>query len=604
MKPVKLVIWDLDDTFWKGTLSEGPISYSKTNHAIVIELTRRGIVNTISSKNNFDEVKARLGHEGIWDYFVFPKIAWQPKGHIIKTIIEEMQLRAENVLFIDDNHMNLEEAKYYNPGLQTAGPEILDRLLEREACKGKDDRSLSRLKQYQILEKKVSDQKVSLCSNEDFLRSSKITVQINADCQKECKRILELINRTNQLNYTKVRLQKDELVKLINDTSVQKAYVRVQDKYGDYGICGFYALRDSRLLHFVFSCRILNMGVENWVYHKLGCPDLDIAGETATPLQHDRVPDWIDETAPQKAARTKDTLKHNRQLNIIIKGGCDLLQIKNYLIKGSRFDAEVDYVSDKGFRINNTHTEILKRCSTSTLQQYGEVIDKIIFFDRDAFKTVFFSDNYHVHIYSVLDDYMRGLYQYRDTDFVIPFGDFAQDLTDKTCWKFHQNRSKKHRLDPGFLEWFKDNFTFLGALDTESFRKNLIWLCNTIGQDKLFIILNGSEVAYYPNPQNERWEHHKKMNSVLDETIKDMGHVGLCDVRTLTQSVSDHAHNIRHYSRRVYYLLAKKINELIEDRYGVSGNFFEKNIYFIKHCMKQTGRFARKRLLKRLLFGS
>ena len=79
MKQVKLVIWDLDNTFWKGTLSEGAIEYDKHNHETVIALAGRGIMSAICSKNNYDDVRQYLVQQSIWDYFVFSKIAWQPK---------------------------------------------------------------------------------------------------------------------------------------------------------------------------------------------------------------------------------------------------------------------------------------------------------------------------------------------------------------------------------------------------------------------------------------------------------------------------------------------------------------------------------------------
>ena len=50
---IKLVIWDLDDTFWKGTLSEGPIVSIAENIQLVRDLTDRGIVNSICSKNDY-----------------------------------------------------------------------------------------------------------------------------------------------------------------------------------------------------------------------------------------------------------------------------------------------------------------------------------------------------------------------------------------------------------------------------------------------------------------------------------------------------------------------------------------------------------------------
>ena len=53
MEPIKLVIWDLDETFWKGTLSEGQIYPIKKNIEIIETLTKRGIINSIVSKNDY-----------------------------------------------------------------------------------------------------------------------------------------------------------------------------------------------------------------------------------------------------------------------------------------------------------------------------------------------------------------------------------------------------------------------------------------------------------------------------------------------------------------------------------------------------------------------
>jgi predicted enzyme involved in methoxymalonyl-ACP biosynthesis len=79
-RPVKLVIWDLDDTLWQGTLSEGPVVVAVDRLRLIRELNLRGIVNSISSKNNLADVKERLHAERIWDQFVFPSVNWQPKG--------------------------------------------------------------------------------------------------------------------------------------------------------------------------------------------------------------------------------------------------------------------------------------------------------------------------------------------------------------------------------------------------------------------------------------------------------------------------------------------------------------------------------------------
>jgi FkbH-like protein len=596
MKQIKLIIWDLDETFWKGTLSEGPITYEQKHHDVVVELTRRGIANSICSKNTFDDARACLAEHGAWEWFVFPRIDWQPKGQMIASIIEDMQLRPENVLFIDDNHLNLEEARFFCLDLQTARPEIIDKLLSLDACKGKDDAKLSRLNQYKLLEQKAVDQKTASGSNENFLRSCAIVANVGHDCTAHRDRILELINRTNQLNYTRRRLTDAEIDGLLADTTLDAGYVHVSDRYGDYGVCGFYAKRGPGLEHFLFSCRILNMGVENWLYQKLGCPQLEIAGEAVTPLDPGMAIDWIAETNGDASAQAEAAAPASG-VSIIVKGGCDLEQIQSYLLKGTRFTAEVDYVSAAGYRITNSHSEILKRCTSETLATYGHVIERIHFFDPTAFTTRFFDSSYGVHIYSVLDDYTRGLYRYRDTDFVVPFGDLTSDLTDSSQWQWHETRSGKHHLDRPFLEWFRANFKFLGSLPPDAFQENITWLCSRLPHDRLLIILNGSEVEYQRNPQGRRWERHRQMNEALEQVAQDFSNVVICDVRAFMKTPQDHSHNIRHYTRQGYFRIAGEINRIIVERCHVQPSLFERLLLLLKFVPNMSFKHILRKLL-------
>lgn len=119
MDTIKLLIWDLDDTFWKGTLSDGEIMPVPENIELVKRLTDRGIVNSICSKNNYEKAKAKLEELGVWEYFVFPSIDWTPKGERVKNIISDMNLRPVNCLFIDDSANNLEETKLIEGGVST-----------------------------------------------------------------------------------------------------------------------------------------------------------------------------------------------------------------------------------------------------------------------------------------------------------------------------------------------------------------------------------------------------------------------------------------------------------------------------------------------------
>jgi len=301
---VKLVIWDLDETFWKGTLSEGGIEAVQAHTDMVRTLVDRGIMCAICSKNDFEEAKKALQEIGIWDAFVFPHIQWSPKGQAIATMIKAMGLRDENVVFLDDNHLNLEEAQFFNKSLMVVdGTADLPALLDLPELKGKDDSEHSRLAQYKLMESKQSEQTEAGLSNIEFLQQSEIRIKIITDIENNMDRVLELLNRTNQLNYTKVRANSEEerqqLDELLAVSGMHAGLVHVQDRYGDYGIVGFFCVRTkfsgTTIHHLAFSCRTLNMGVEQWIWEYLKKPELNVVKPVANPIDsHDEIT-WITE---------------------------------------------------------------------------------------------------------------------------------------------------------------------------------------------------------------------------------------------------------------------------------------------------------------------
>ena len=135
---IKVIIWDLDETFWSGTISEETISIPEENIKLIKTLTSLGIVNSICSKNDMEIVKKQLQEVGVWEYFVFPSVNWEPKGKRIQQLISNMNLRAANALFIDDNVSNLNEANYFCNDLMISTPEFIPELIQW--ANGKDEK--------------------------------------------------------------------------------------------------------------------------------------------------------------------------------------------------------------------------------------------------------------------------------------------------------------------------------------------------------------------------------------------------------------------------------------------------------------------------------
>jgi FkbH-like protein len=339
-EPVRLIIWDLDDTFWHGTLTEGGIVYRQDLHDAVIALARRGIVSSICSKNDFAAVEKLLTERGLWDYVVFPSIDWQAKGPRLAALIETAQLRPASVLFIDDHPHNLAEAVHFVPGLQVAGPGILDNLLDHPLLRGKDDSGLTRLAQYRLLQRRQADA-AGTADATAFLRESGITVEIDFDVLPHLDRAIELINRTNQLNFTKQRLPENAeaarrmLRIMLENQDYPAGLVRVRDRYGDYGQCGLFVLhhsrsRPQRLIHFCFSCRILNMGIETWLYRRLGRPELTIMGEVLSdPTADAGGIDWI--AIAQLGSGGDRQAPPSRMLDMVYaRGACHVRPLSHY----------------------------------------------------------------------------------------------------------------------------------------------------------------------------------------------------------------------------------------------------------------------------------
>lgn len=589
---VKLVIWDLDETLWSGTLSEGDVNLDSARGDLIRQLNRRGIMNSICSKNDFEDVRERLCREdGLWDEFIFPKISWQSKGPQVLQIIEDAQLRAEQVLFIDDNVANLQEAKYFVPELQISGPEIIDGLLSLPQLVGRDDPTLERLTRYKLLEQKAVDRENTEGSNEDFLRSCNIRVVVGVDCLAEqpFERISELIERTNQLNFTKRRLDDEELVALLSDPTNFSGYVSVSDRFGDYGMCGFYSVHDGQLTDFLFSCRILNMGVEQWIYEQLGRPEIVVSGEVATSLNSYGVIDWINQSGghgvTSKASQSLITSK------VLIKGGCDLSAIHDFL--GGTFDTEFNLVTSAGHAEHRDNIEIIRRSNPETLSKYGWAIDRIPFLDRSSYETKVLVDaNYGYLVYGVVMDYLQGLYRLRDTDFIVPFGVYDFDVTNPDLWVSNQERFRWWGLDLEFVNWFSQNFEFLGPLSAEAFKENVRWLAQAIPSDARLVLMNGAEVPWEDSAETGRHLRHREMNIALEEVVRDLPNATILDVRKVVTSKDDLADNIRHFRRRASH----QISEALRDQLGGVVQVKRVNFATVWSILKEIPEAAKRRL--------
>ena len=540
---IKLIIWDLDDTFWHGTLSEGGYSLPNEHSQLIIDLTNCGIVNSICSKNDYEITKCELIKQGLWDYFVFASINWDNKGKRILNIIDKMALRAVNVLFIDDNTSNLQEAQFYNPNLQIATPDIIKDIIEQVNQLPKKDPSHKRLKQYKVLENK-SIVAESYNSNEEFLYSSNIRVEMHTDCIAIADRLHELILRTNQLNFTKKRISLDELVAILNDTSYDCGYVSVKDNFGDYGIVGFYAKHGNKLEHFLFSCRTMGQMIEQYVYAQLGFPQLEVIGEVRTQLNSNDCPAWIN----QKDIQEKQVQTEELSCKILLKGPCDLSNAQSY-INNKNITTEFTYIlGSSGQEIDTyNHSVHIRGLFEYTEEDNLQIVKDCPFVDPKMLQGTFFKNDYDVIFLSSLIESVYPIYKKKGSSIKVVY----REAKDKV-WE----------------QRFFEQYEYIGLTTPEQYRDFLVDSLNRLPQTTTLCIILGSTLVI--NGSEPTAQRHQAINHVVKEIAQDNPRLRYIEVDDFVKSSKDITDNINHYQTRVYIDIAQAMVRVSKDVTGVN----------------------------------
>lgn len=579
LEPVRLVIWDLDETFWNGTLTEGGVTMREDTRSIVIELAGRGIMSSICSKNDFETVKAVLVEAGIWDYFIFPSINWEPKGVRIASLIDAVQLRPPTVLFIDDNPMNLNEARHYCPDVQTADEKFIPEILGHALFKGKPDSGLSRLQQYKLLEKRKLDEMSAGGDNTEFLRSSNIRVTIDHDIEANLDRVIELINRTNQLNFTKRRLSENinearkELLAEVSDYRKQCGVVKVRDNYGDYGIVGFYAVSGgvsrSRLLHFCFSCRILNMGVETWLYNNLSRPRLTIVGDVLTQVaRDDRDIDWI--TLVNDAAMTGSPRENSDNGvvtfdRVLLRGGCELRAVSHYLnLNTTNLVEELNDVRDGvSYRIDHS---LVFRYAVEGLPLGALELCRTLGYLESDFESAF-NDGTVDNMLCVISFWLEGyqVYRHKETGFLIPyqFGELSRKYQDLSQLPIEEIERESFTLGlRKALTCLNDEFERVGPLSLEEIEENVKAVLRHKNPTARVVILlendrPGEQWGVSGRPPRSIIEKNKMLTRVAEQ-YNNVMIVRIADCLTEEPAAKE---GVRHFDRMVYFRAYQRIIE-------------------------------------------
>ncbi|MDG0875645.1 HAD-IIIC family phosphatase [Paenibacillus thiaminolyticus] len=274
-KNIKLVVWDLDDTVWEGIISQDENVVLKENITDIIRtLDSRGILQSVSSKNDYEPAMEMLKHFGLDEFFIYPQINWDSKHANIKNIIEQINIGEDAVAFVDDQEFERGEVKHYLPQVTCIPADEIPHLIDRRDMIPQfitEDSSFRR-KMYQndILRKKAESEFKG--DSTEFLKTLDMVVTISKAQESDLLRAQELTVRTHQLNSTGYTFSHDELKALLHDQHYQVLVVDLTDIYGSYGTVGLALLECDEekwvIKLLITSCRVISRGIGTTL---LGC---------------------------------------------------------------------------------------------------------------------------------------------------------------------------------------------------------------------------------------------------------------------------------------------------------------------------------------------
>ncbi|MFI9503687.1 HAD-IIIC family phosphatase [Nocardia sp. NPDC052566] len=274
---VKCLVWDLDNTLWRGTLLEdGEVVLPESIRAVITELDARGILQSVCSRNDHDTAWARLVELGLADYFVLPEIGWGRKSDAVRRIAETLNFALGAVAFIDDQPAERAEVTYHLPEVRCYPAEMAETLTGlpefTPATSTVDSRR--RRQMYQAGFRRDAERAEFQGADEDFLRSLELVLRIGRATEEELSRVEELTLRTSQMNATGVHYSDATLRALLRDPRHEVLVAAMRDRFGPHGAVGVILIeKHSAVWHLrllATSCRVVSFGAGSTLLAWLG----------------------------------------------------------------------------------------------------------------------------------------------------------------------------------------------------------------------------------------------------------------------------------------------------------------------------------------------
>lgn len=319
-RTAKVLVVDLDNTLWGGVIGEDgmagikvgpeyPGAAYQTLHRALLDVSRKGILLAICSKNNLDDALEVLeNHPGMLlrtQHFVAMRINWSDKAQNLREIAHELNVGIDALAFLDDNPFEREQVR-------AALPEVIVIDLPKNpmeyaaavrGCAALDRLTLSSEDQQRTemytAQKERSGAEQTFQSKEDFFRFLEQEAWLEPVSELTLARVAQLTQKTNQFNLTTRRYTEPQIAEMRKKPEWNIYSIKVRDRFGDHGLVGVAMTHDQNdqceVDTFLLSCRVIGRTVETALLAHLA--------DSATQRGCKRLSGWFIPTKKNAPAR-------------------------------------------------------------------------------------------------------------------------------------------------------------------------------------------------------------------------------------------------------------------------------------------------------------
>ncbi|MDR4495921.1 MAG: HAD-IIIC family phosphatase [Nitrospirales bacterium] len=286
----KLIVTDCDGTLWDGVCGEmepeqlSILPHFKWLHAWLQQKKMAGMLLAICSRNNADDVEAVFAQRNDLDLaltdFTAHRINWKEKAENIQDLARELKIALDSIIFLDNDPVQRNKVRATLPHVLVpelpaepiAWPSYLEQVWAFDTFwVTEEGRRRTSLYREHADREHVRSRSSSFA---EFLKELGLQVSMTPATEKDIPRLFELVNRVTQFNANGIRIKESDIAELILTEQGEWLAVRVEDRFGNYGLVGAMACRYETdcwtIGSLLLSCRALGRGVEHQMVRLLG----------------------------------------------------------------------------------------------------------------------------------------------------------------------------------------------------------------------------------------------------------------------------------------------------------------------------------------------